>query len=702
MFEENIIEYYSNGSIRLKGQKSGGVYNGPFIEYHENGKVAKEYQYKMGLLTGEHREYWIDSDKYWLRKKCYYKDGFLEGYETEYSYDNKEIGRNFYGKGYKIWKKRITATEDMYKYALIDSIGKLDFVTIKLLVEEAGADINCDGHEAVLVNLFYIPTTEIPDKNNREDAEYMLETVFNYLLENGVKPNENMTGKVIGADYDWSPLMFLARMSFKDFQIKKRMILKLIGYGADVNFGAKAGDCPITRAIISKDVNTVKLILDQGADTGVKVTLPSPDGFIKGCSLLFQAIYDADRDNDDVRIVELLLNRVPELLDKKNGNGDSPLVYAAKRRRKNIFLYLLNKNTDETEKKKATELAVKLGLKTDEYRMISNLTADTIVEESISVDMAGYMQNYEIKTHEEPWSAESVSGARPEIARRYLPYFIKTPLNFRAFLHKAANVDKTAMNTTGYLISAGKRDYFYRYIADPNLTSEKRLVLFIASQIADVLASENELWGHRIKIIHQLFTTGETLYDSEDTWIYNVRTFLKFCQNVNIGEWVSAVILQIIQKHGKSSGNIYRFVFELLSKSGPLNFLSIGLDQEALSRLSEGKRCGRIFNGGSSKRLWALINYLRRDNGEIKKILIDSLGNSAVNNATALDYWYNNEYFNENECEMPIDYYLAKKWAGIVKETRNKKPADISEEAYKAAKQARCSPAIFHMWLLLK
>ena len=64
---------------------------------------------------------------------------------------------------------------------------------------------------------------------------------------------------------------------------------------------------------------------------------------------------------------------------------------------------------------------------------------------------------------------------------------------------------------------------------------------------------------------------------------------------------------------------------------------------------------------GEWKRVWMFLMFLRRDKTIIKNLLTKAVGNKK-GGISALDYWYDSEYFNENESELLVDVRVKDAW----------------------------------------
>ena len=123
----------------------------------------------------------------------------------------------------------------------------------------------------------------------------------------------------------------------------------------------------------------------------------------------------------------------------------------------------------------------------------------------------------------------------------------------------------------------------------------------------------------------------------------------------NVGLWFVRNINEIAETYGKAKGNIYRFAGELCS-----DFYS---KPEVVDYLRNGA-LPNLFSGGDHKRFWMFLMFLRRDNSVVKCLFERAL-QKFEGGQEALQYWYNNEYFNPIECELPVDTWVLNNWNGI-------------------------------------
>lgn len=86
--------------------------------------------------------------------------------------------------------------------------------------------------------------------------------------------------------------------------------------------------------------------------------------------------------------------------------------------------------------------------------------------------------------------------------------------------------------------------------------------------------------------------------------------------------------------------------------------------------------CGLL---GNWKRVWMFLMFIRRDQNIIKNLFSRAL-ESVCNGKEALKYWYDNEYFPENECELPVDVRVQQAWVRMF----NKPGASTKDVAYSA------------------
>lgn len=124
-------------------------------------------------------------------------------------------------------------------------------------------------------------------------------------------------------------------------------------------------------------------------------------------------------------------------------------------------------------------------------------------------------------------------------------------------------------------------------------------------------------------------------------------------ENRYISSWFIRTILKIVKENGKTKGNLYRFVGYVMNDLlKPSKDLANNINRLAM---------GYPELIGEWKRVWMFLMFLRRDKTIIKNLLTKAVGNKK-GGTTALDYWYNSEYFSEKESEIPVDVRVKEAW----------------------------------------
>lgn len=160
----------------------------------------------------------------------------------------------------------------------------------------------------------------------------------------------------------------------------------------------------------------------------------------------------------------------------------------------------------------------------------------------------------------------------------------------------------------------------------------------------------------------------------------------------SISQWFIQTVENIVRNNGPKKGNIYRFAGEVcnslyaLGKQGIINDLRIG-------NLTQSH-----FSGGHYKRVWMFIMFLRRDNSVIKCLLTRALNRVDSQRAPQIiNWWYDPQYFDPNECELPVDRRVLYKWNQLsnVLGVHCTQPYQVAIQARQIAINNNISPSVF-------
>jgi hypothetical protein len=161
------------------------------------------------------------------------------------------------------------------------------------------------------------------------------------------------------------------------------------------------------------------------------------------------------------------------------------------------------------------------------------------------------------------------------------------------------------------------------------------------------------------------------------------------CGN-SISRWLVKTIINIVERNGQQTGNLYRFAGEMCGALYNKN--------DMIGEELKGGQLPNNFSGGDHKRFWMLIMFLRRDNSVVKCLISRALSQHP-DGQRAITYWYNTNYFNPNKCELPVDRRVFDKWnnlwLNLDPNLSARNTPGVAEKARNIAHQHDVSPSIF-------
>jgi hypothetical protein len=103
------------------------------------------------------------------------------------------------------------------------------------------------------------------------------------------------------------------------------------------------------------------------------------------------------------------------------------------------------------------------------------------------------------------------------------------------------------------------------------------------------------------------------------------------------------------------------------------------------------------FSGGDHKRFWMFLMFLRRDNNIMKCLFTRALS-KVDGGQSAIEYWYNDQYFNPIECELPVDTWVLTNWNKMtiklnLRNFETRYTARVAAKARELAQKANLSPS---------
>lgn len=158
----------------------------------------------------------------------------------------------------------------------------------------------------------------------------------------------------------------------------------------------------------------------------------------------------------------------------------------------------------------------------------------------------------------------------------------------------------------------------------------------------------------------------------------------------NISQWFIKKINSIAENRGKAKGNVYRLAgqmcSELYSKSEVAYMLRNGI-------------LPNNFSGGDHKRFWMFIMFLRRDNSVVRCLFTRALS-KFEGGQKAVQAWYDLEYFDPIECELPVDTWVLKNWNKVferlgIADLQTESASKVAAKARVLARKNNLSPSVF-------
>ena len=238
-------------------------------------------------------------------------------------------------------------------------------------------------------------------------------------------------------------------------------------------------------------------------------------------------------------------------------------------------------------------------------------------------------------------------------------------------------------------------NYTVKNLIFNNNNKDRALTLFTMTCWLDLQSKYTTVWTTYLEQLNRwLDNLGRMPRENYKQSSVHLLKTSNLIKDDSVSSWYISSILSIVNENGKSEGNIYRFVYYVMRD---LYCSTTYETQKGLIDMEDGIRNSRI-NGGRHKRLWMLIMFLRRDKCKIKKFFEDALKTKGKIGKKALQYWYDDEYFNEIECELPVDSRIKESWLNlpILKNyTMGESEEKIADSAYNLAKEYDVSPSIF-------
>lgn len=260
--------------------------------------------------------------------------------------------------------------------------------------------------------------------------------------------------------------------------------------------------------------------------------------------------------------------------------------------------------------------------------------------------------------------------------------------NLDNFIREAAKLDKFRFETSYEWYEPKTYENTKRFIFE-NPNPDKGLLLFFLCCWLDLQMDYRIIWSRHLEKASYWIDDPKRFEIPRGSYPATMPNLIKTLNVANsfgsISNWFIETILNIVKDNSKNKGNLYRLAGHIMSDLlEPSKYLS-----STISYLKQGN--ADLL--GNWKRLWMLIMFLRRDNNIIKNLLGKAFENKK-NGMKALNYWYDKDYFNKNESELPVDIRIKERLPRLwgLGELSEK---DVSYKAHEIAKNYKIPPSTF-------
>jgi hypothetical protein len=173
----------------------------------------------------------------------------------------------------------------------------------------------------------------------------------------------------------------------------------------------------------------------------------------------------------------------------------------------------------------------------------------------------------------------------------------------------------------------------------------------------------------------------------------------------SIANWFANAILEIAGSNDRQPGNIYRMAGHI--------FRDLLAASQQRKRNIQGQN--QLLGGQPGlldwKRLWLLLRSLRRDNSLVRCLFERALSN-VTDGQKALGYWYDDNYFDAKECQLPVDVWVRENWIELMNGSafssreeleefaKHVRRRVVAEQAKQLGQQHGISPSAFDVLFL--
>ncbi len=224
-----------------------------------------------------------------------------------------------------------------------------------------------------------------------------------------------------------------------------------------------------------------------------------------------------------------------------------------------------------------------------------------------------------------------------------------------------------------------------------NSDPDRGLLLYIICNLMDYQMKSEKVWSDLLERANDWISDYKWKEPPRKDMPGLAGHLQKIVETANksgsISKWFVHKIIDTALNYPTGYGNIYRIV-------GSIFLELLYPPEKKRNRQGAELMSGKCSLLGDWKRLWIIMRGLRRDNS-LTRCLFERALISASNGQEAIQYWYNDDYFNPKECQLPVDNWVKENWTKIMKTSQKLKRKDVARDAMQLASRYNVSPSMF-------
>lgn len=260
--------------------------------------------------------------------------------------------------------------------------------------------------------------------------------------------------------------------------------------------------------------------------------------------------------------------------------------------------------------------------------------------------------------------------------------------NLNDFINESVKLDKFRFETSYEWYEPKTYEYVRKYIIE-NPNPDKGLLLFFLCCWLDMQMNYKIVWSTFLEEAAGWIEDPVESKRPRGSFIHTApnieKTLSVVVRDKSISDWFIKTVNRIIKENGKRKGNLYGFVGHIMTE--------LLTPSESLKTKIYWLTSGSVALIGNWKRVWMLLMFLRRDKNIVKKLLTRALEDKK-HGKKAIDYWYDQYYFNENESELPVDKRIKDWWPRLWGKGELSEKS-VGYKAHEIAKRYKIPPSTF-------